>query len=324
MRKLAVLMPNYNNAPFLREAIESVLTQSFTDFNFIIVDDKSTDDSIDIIRSYSDDRIKLYLKEENSGIVDTMNLGLDHLEAEYVIRMDGDDISCPDRFKTLVEYMDRHEDIGVCSTFLETFGAVNDKVITPTVHDELKAGLVFSSKIPHAPSIFRSTIFGEMGMRYRSVHKYLEDYDLFFRLKDKVNFHVIPEVFYKYRILEHNSTVRNMDTFQQRYHGFHQQVLNELRITPSETHLKLHFQFAKTGRLTERNKAYKGYKELLLAQNHALGIYPEPAFKKLIAERYHSLFYRICDQSSVKGFGALFQHSFSTGRLKYWIKSMFW
>src|SRR5882757_5790861 len=109
---ITVLMPNYNNEPFLKDAIDSVLNQTFTNFVFIIVDDGSTDRSVEIIKSYADKRIVFIEKENNSGIVDTLNIGLAQITSTYFIRMDGDDISTNDRFSILYQFMESNPDIG--------------------------------------------------------------------------------------------------------------------------------------------------------------------------------------------------------------------
>ena len=84
MHLISVLLPNYNNASYLKEAIDSILNQTFQDFELLIVDDGSSDNSIEIIRSYSDSRIKLIEKSSNSGIVDTLNIGLDNIHSKYM------------------------------------------------------------------------------------------------------------------------------------------------------------------------------------------------------------------------------------------------
>src|SRR3954469_1580225 len=125
MQPITVLMPNYNNAPFLKEAIDSILNQTFTNFHFLIVDDGSTDNSVDIIKQYNDPRITLIQKEKNSGIVDTLNIGLERIESTYIVRMDGDDISTPDRLMILYNFMEENPEIGVRGSQIMHFGNEN-------------------------------------------------------------------------------------------------------------------------------------------------------------------------------------------------------
>ncbi|MBK6526920.1 MAG: glycosyltransferase family 2 protein [Crocinitomicaceae bacterium] len=105
---LSVLLPNFNNAPYLRECLNSLYNQTFQDFVIYFVDDCSTDDSIEIALSYPQNKMIILRKDKNSGIVDTLNLGLDQITSKYFIRMDGDDRSHLERFEKMVGYMEPH------------------------------------------------------------------------------------------------------------------------------------------------------------------------------------------------------------------------
>ncbi len=110
MPELSVVMPVYNASRFLKEAIESILQQTFTDFEFIIIDDCSTDNSVAIIKSYKDDRIQLYFNDKNSGISYTLNKGIKLANAEWIARMDSDDISYPERLQKQHDFILQHPD----------------------------------------------------------------------------------------------------------------------------------------------------------------------------------------------------------------------
>jgi len=122
MNKVTILIPNYNNSSFLKECLDSIKEQTFSDFNILIVDDASTDDSTDIIECYDDSRITLIKKKENSGIIETLNIGLELIQSEYIIRMDGDDTMDKERVEKLVAFMDENEEIGVCGSSIKHFG----------------------------------------------------------------------------------------------------------------------------------------------------------------------------------------------------------
>ncbi len=146
---ISVVMPVYNSEKYLEEAINSILNQTFTDFEFIILNDGSTDKTEDIILSYSDSRI-LYIKNKtNLQIVKTLNKGIELASGKYIARMDSDDISSPERFEKLIEFMENNHEIDICSTWLETFG--NRKKIwkNPLSHEEIKATLLFNSAKVH-------------------------------------------------------------------------------------------------------------------------------------------------------------------------------
>jgi glycosyltransferase involved in cell wall biosynthesis len=116
---VTVLMSVFNGEKFLKEAIESILKQTFKDFVFLIIDDASTDRSVEIIRSYSDFRIQLIQNKNNLGLAASLNLGLAECKTPYVARMDADDISLPHRLKVQYEWMQKHPEVGVCGTFMK-------------------------------------------------------------------------------------------------------------------------------------------------------------------------------------------------------------
>ena len=116
MPKISVLMPVYNGERFLKEAIEGVLNQSYKDFEFLILDDGSVDNSIKIAESFSDLRIKI-IKLSHGGIVKALNEGLKISKGEYVVRVDADDISLSERFQKLLNYVEKNSEVAVCGSW---------------------------------------------------------------------------------------------------------------------------------------------------------------------------------------------------------------
>ena len=136
MPKISVVMPAYNAEKYIGEAIESILNQTFKDFEFIIINDGSVDHTKEIIREYNDPRIVLLENDKNRGIVLSLNKGLDAATGKYIARMDADDIALKNRFERQVEYLDEHKDIGVLGTGICTFG---EKIMSsPSTYRMLK------------------------------------------------------------------------------------------------------------------------------------------------------------------------------------------
>ncbi len=129
MALVSVLLPNYNNALYLTDCLTSLCNQTFKDFDVFFIDDCSKDNSISIAETFTMLDLKIIRKDANTGIVDTMNEGLKRISSKYIVRMDGDDISTPERFQMLVDFMETHPEIGVCSSDIETFGATKEKWI---------------------------------------------------------------------------------------------------------------------------------------------------------------------------------------------------
>ncbi len=114
--KVSVIMSVYNGDKYLREAIESILNQTFTDFEFIIVNDGSTDNSLEIIESYDDERIKTINNKKNIGLTKSLNKALKFAKGKYIARQDADDVSLPNRFEKQVEYLDSHPEVALVGT----------------------------------------------------------------------------------------------------------------------------------------------------------------------------------------------------------------
>ena len=148
MPKISVIMPAYNAEQYISEAIESILGQTFADFEFIIIDDGSSDSTSGIIASYKDSRIRYFRNEKNLGIVGALNRGLALAAGEYIARMDADDISLPERFQTQCAYMEKHPDVGVCGTAIKVFGKNMEEYdrFFSTNKADLKAELLFASQ----------------------------------------------------------------------------------------------------------------------------------------------------------------------------------
>lgn len=120
MPEISVVMPVYNASQYLAEAIESIVSQTFTDWELIIIDDGSTDDSKLIIKRYaqSDKRIRYYKNEQNMGVIRTLNKGINLSTGKYIARMDADDISLPTRFDTQYRFLENNADVAMCGTEL--------------------------------------------------------------------------------------------------------------------------------------------------------------------------------------------------------------
>jgi len=202
--KASVVMPVYNAERFVGDAIESVLRQTFEDFEFLIFDDGSRDRSLEIIRSYQDPRIRLIISEENVGYVTHLNRGIDEAKGKYYIRMDADDICLPTRFEKQLDFMEKHPEVGLCGTWVETFG-VKRRFRRPPAHDSgIRLHLLNGTTIDHPTAIIRTRVLREHQLYYRQEYLYTEDYDMWVRLAKLTQMANIPEVLLLYRMHDSN------------------------------------------------------------------------------------------------------------------------
>ena len=204
--RVSVLMAVYNGDKYLRAAVESILDQTFTDFEFIIIDDCSSDHDKEILRSFADSRIKIIENQTHAGLTASLNLGLALARGEYVARMDSDDISLPERLARQVEVLDDNPDVGACSTWafdIDENGCRTGKRETPT--GEQLDNFYWRTSLIHPAAMFR---FGPArSLRYDSTMAYAQDYDLWLRIRSHHRLSNLSEYLLLYRV--HEKSVSN-------------------------------------------------------------------------------------------------------------------
>lgn len=174
MPRVTVLMPTYNVAPWVEESIQSVLNQTYRDFELLVVDDASTDDTLDRIRSIDDPRIRIASFPNNVGLAENLNRGLDLIDTELVARMDGDDIAEPDWLETGINVLDTHPEVGICSFGFQFFGAKTSLVRFPEHHEDSKAQMLFGCTV--IVPVLRKSVFTDNLLRYSTEAFPAEDY----------------------------------------------------------------------------------------------------------------------------------------------------
>lgn len=204
---VTVLMPVYNSSAFLKETIDSVLNQTYRDFVFLIIDDGSTDDSLKIINSYSDNRIKVVKNEKNLKLVATLNKGLQLCETKYIIRMDSDDICDANRIKEQVAFMEANPSIGVSGTFIQLMKAGKRlKVKLPTQAKDVKAFMLFNSPLAHPSVILRKRVLSDNGITYDTAFIHAEDYQMWHSISKYSDIANIGKNLLFYRVHENQIT----------------------------------------------------------------------------------------------------------------------
>lgn len=208
--KISVIMPNYNAEKFLTEAIESVLKQTFTDFEFIIIDDCSTDKSWEIIQNFAkkDKRIIAIRNEKNLKICKTLNKWLEIARWEYIARMDSDDISLPERFAKQLKFLEENKEIGIVGSDIviidEKWEKIQEKKY-PKI--DIKNEIWMRNPFCHPVTLIRKQCFDDFG-GYDDEFVYAEDLELWVRFGQKYNFANIWEILLKYRIFGGNSSLQ--------------------------------------------------------------------------------------------------------------------
>ena len=200
---ITVLMPVYNGAKYLNESIDSILNQTFSDFEVFIIDDASTDDSVKIIKSYDDNRIRLVENKKNLGQSETLNKGLRLAKGKYIARMDQDDISMPERLKKQMEFMDECPNIGVCGSWIQHFGKYDYLTPLELDDDSIKIKLLTNQNLAHPSVMIRKSTLVKYQLNYDPTFTVAMDYDLWVRMFEYCSFANLPDPLLKYRM--HNN-----------------------------------------------------------------------------------------------------------------------
>ena len=200
--KVTVLMSVYNGEKYLQEAIDSILGQTFKDFEFLIINDGSTDKTGEILKSYNDPRIKIINNEKNIGLTKSLNIGLRIAKGEYIARQDADDISMPERLEKEVEFLEQNRNIGVVGTdylIINEKGKIVHIVKCLNCSRELKEKLLEGNQFGHGSVMLRKECIDKVGI-YREEFKFAQDYDFCLRIAEVYDVANISEPLYKWRI----------------------------------------------------------------------------------------------------------------------------
>jgi glycosyltransferase involved in cell wall biosynthesis len=215
--KVTILMAVFNGEEYIKDCIDSVLSQTYKDFEFLIIDDCSADSSIGIVKSYDDARIRVIENKRNLNQVKSLNIGLTHARGEYVARIDQDDMMLRHRLEKQVEFLDKRRDVSVVGTWGEVIdekGSIFTILRLPVTIGEIAANVLFAGHfLMHSSVIFRKDPVIESG-KYDETFSFAEDYDLWTRLLLKgYRFANIPECLIKFRYHKKTSS-RKFSDFQ--------------------------------------------------------------------------------------------------------------
>ena len=282
---VSVLMCVYNTKEeWLREAIESILKQTFRDFQFIIVLDCPTDGSEQVVRSYAgrDDRITVVKNEENLGLTKSLNRGLAVAKGKYIARMDSDDVSLPNRLEMQYRYMEANPGTVVVGARVFTPG-LNQAVIYEWTGDQqaLKIRLLFHNYgVPHPTAFIRRSVLTDHGITYTEWVKKSQDYKLWVDLLPYGDIIMLPDILLMYRVHENQITAN--PTSQRGFaHRIALEQAEALLGEMSEQERLIHCWFDDPKHIEGGRKGYKAYIRRMIEANAEKGIYDQ---QKLVRE----------------------------------------
>ncbi|EFM11433.1 glycosyl transferase family 2 [Paenibacillus curdlanolyticus YK9] len=298
--RVTVLMPVYNGEKYLNQAIESILTQTYTDFELLIIDDASVDSSVELVRSYNDKRIKLVRNTVNMNLIATLNKGLKLANGEYIVRMDQDDISFPNRLKVQVEFMDLNKEVAISGSWIKTFGTKKSRVIKPpTSYKDIKSNLIFGNCLAHPSVIMRKSSLDKFGLSYNQKFIHAEDYELWQRASLLVEVRNIPKVLLKYRINEQGISRVYNEIQLNTIRLVCENILKQLEVNYSENDLENYYNLCSWNYNIKINNVNKlnDFEEILLrlyTSNEQKKVFDSTEFNKAI----FNCWFRLCSASS--------------------------
>lgn len=233
---VSILMPVYKTEPYLQDAIDSVLAQTFDNYELIVLNDCSPDNADDILDRYTDPRIIRYKGAKNVGLSNVLNVGIELARGKFIARMDSDDLSLPQRLQIQVDYLENNPDIDLVSVGMQLFGAKEEVWLREQNPEKVKVNALFFSPVLHASSMWRKDSFEKYGLRFRQEMVPAEDYDLWTRaLVNGLRLANLRQVLYKYRIHPSQVTTQTAKTTE-KSRIVQQNYLTETLPTLSQKH----------------------------------------------------------------------------------------
>lgn len=303
--QVTVIMPVYNGEAYLAEAIKSVLNQTFQDFELLLINDGSTDNSLKIIQNFNDSRLRVVSNESNWGLVRTRNRGLSEAKGQYLAMLDCDDIALPDRLHRQVHFLNQFMDYGVVGSQIIFINEQGKEVGRETYNqktENIPAILFFNNYLAQSSVMIRKNILNEM--RYREEFPPAEDYDLWVRLSRITKIKILPIPLVKYRLHTNNISVKKAQEGAAAVNKILHYQLEALQLAPTPHDFALHRQIAHYEFKKSQDFINEGETWLLKLNqaNTKAQVYPVKVFQEELVKR----FILICGNSGL-GFWAFFR-----------------
>lgn len=290
MKKVSVIMSTYKtDKKMLMDSINSILNQTYTNLEFIIVCDGDKEEYEFLENAIKDDRVILLKNSKNMGLPYSLNLAIEKANGEYIARMDSDDISLPNRIQTQVEFLEKNQDIVLCSTYVVAFGNIqkNLKLFLKNP-EQIRIQLLYRATMIHPSVMAKSEIFKKF--KYNEKFKYAQDFELWSRVSDYYKISVVQKCCLKYRI--HNKAISSEKKAMQ--DDFSKKIIrnNSLKITGKFEERIFNCLCVLGGKekLTKKNYSIISKDiDYIISQNNIYNKYDTKQLKKVLFNRYFEL-----------------------------------
>jgi glycosyltransferase involved in cell wall biosynthesis len=314
---ITVLMPVYNGENYLREAMESILAQTFPDFEFLIINDGSLDKSEEIILSYSDSRIRYVKNPVNLKLIATLNIGFNLAQGKYVARADADDINYLDRLREQYDFMEEHPEIGLSGTGIELFGEnmPGKTVLYSADHNTIRLKHLYQIHLSHGTAIFRMDVIRSHNLFFDASYSHAEDYELWTRFSRVSKLANIEKPLYKVRHHEDEVSKLYASAQQQNSLRVKQREFMEMGLELSEKEIEL-FTMVSQHEYKQDTLFVKAVKNLLqrmVEANDRTGFIEVEFFKKSMGQFWLNTVYN-CTSLGLFSFRQFYLSGLSTYR----------
>jgi len=281
-----VLLPVYNGERYLAQAIQSILEQTFENFDLLIIDDGSTDRTLGIIKEFNDPRIRVFNNEKNIGLIGTLNKGIALASTRYIARMDCDDWSASDRLAKQLNFMEEHPDVGLCGSWIKAIRESGEEfLIYPTTNADIRCHMLFASALAHPAVMIRRAMLTKNHLEYSASYIYAEDYELWSRCMDYCSLANLPEPLLNYRTHQSNTGVLHADEQKQTVIRIQLNMLRLLGVEASSDELDLHYHIGRGGLIVNLDVLDRvdAWLSRLAVGNQISLYFPEPEFRSTLA-----------------------------------------
>ncbi len=290
MPELSIIMPLYNTEMYVAQAIQSLLSQTYTDFELIIVDDGSTDKSLEIVKSFKDSRIKIMRNQQNQGIVFSRNRGLKEAVGEYIAPFDSDDIAMPDKFRKQIDFLKTHPDFGLIGSWIKMIDE-NGKFIKKKWRlfakpEEIPAQLLFRNYFAQSSVVIRREALPVSG--YENGFSFGEDYRMWIDIAKKYKMWNYPECLLLYRVHSKNTTSININNIEKHEKMIFEYSFKFLNIEIDENSASILQLINNEEKIMQiyKLKEIEKFLILVLSRNADLNIYDQKQLQKVVVKRW--------------------------------------
>jgi len=289
--RVSILLPVYNGGKYLDAAIRSIVGQTFQNWELLVLDDGSTDGSLEVARAFPDERVRSLPNDENLGVAKTLNRAMAQARGEFIARMDADDEALPERLAKQVTFFEKNPQVGLLGTNALSAETGELTFAVPTEHEDIRCNLLFNCSFLHPTVMWRAAVFRENGLAYEE-QPTAEDYDLWERACQKLQSANLREPLLRYR----NDPEVKLTSYvcQQKMGGrnIRERALRRVGLNPTPEEMEIHHAVSYDNLpqpAVPLSEVDAWLKKILTANRKAQALAAEPLRQRLHLQRYYHL-----------------------------------